>query len=203
MMTDDRIREADHNVKQYVVDGILRVKDDTVKKFVRFFMDNAESSLETAALLYAVSDDKAVKDALKVGSEFESYPWVIVSSYYSMFYAATALLASEGIKARGEIVHKVTADALIHFFIKNRKLEKLLEEYDEAKNVAGELIGREEFMKRIEKRADELIVAFESERRKRSKFQYDTGISIKKGYASTSLARAKQFVEEIRKILAR
>jgi len=73
MMTDDRIREADHNVRQYIVDGILRVKDDTVKKFVRFFMDNAESSLETAALLYAVSDDKVVKDTLKVGSEFESY----------------------------------------------------------------------------------------------------------------------------------
>jgi len=34
MMTDDRIREADHNVRQYIVDGILRVKDDTVKKFV-------------------------------------------------------------------------------------------------------------------------------------------------------------------------
>lgn len=202
MMTDDRIREADHNVRQYIVDGILRVKDDTVKKFVRFFMDNAESSLETAALLYAVSDDKVVKDTLKVGSEFESYLWVIASSYYSMFYAATALLASEGIKARGQIVHKVTADALIHF-IKNRKLAKLLEEYDEAKNVAGELIGREEFMKRIEKKTDELIVAFESERRKRTRFQYDTGILIKKGYASTSLARAKQFVEEIRKILAR
>jgi uncharacterized protein (UPF0332 family) len=166
-------------------------------------MDNAESSLETAALLYMISDDETVKDRLKVSSEFESFLWVIVSSYYSMFYAATALLASEGVKARGEIVHKVTADALIHYFITNRKLAKMLEEYDEAKDVVDELVGREEFMKRIETKANELIVAFESERRKRSKFQYDTGVLVKKGYATTSLARAKQFVEEIRKILAR
>lgn len=203
MITGERIDEANRNVKQYVSEGLLRVKDNTAKRFVSFFTGNAESSLETAALLYRISDDEAVKDSLRVSYEFESYLWVIVSSYYSMFYAATALLAREGIKARGEIVHKVTADALIHFFITNRKLAKLLEEYDEAKDVVGDLVGREEFMKRIEMRANELIVAFESERRKRSKFQYDTGVFVKKGYASTSLARAKQFVDEIRKILAR
>jgi uncharacterized protein (UPF0332 family) len=203
MIAKERIEEANRNVRQYLAEGLLRAKDDTVQKFVTFFMDNAESSLETAALLYMISDDETVKDRLKVSSEFESFLWVIVSSYYSMFYAATALLASEGVKARGEIVHKVTADALIHYFITNRKLAKMLEEYDEAKDVVDELVGREEFMKRIETKANELIVAFESERRKRSKFQYDTGVLVKKGYATTSLARAKQFVEEIRKILAR
>ncbi len=202
MITDERIEEANRSARQYIADGLLRVKDATVKKFVGFFMDNAVSSLETAALLYKISDDETVKDRLRVSAEFESYLWVIVSSYYSMFYAATALLASEGIKARGEIVHKVTADALIHFFITNKKLAKLLVEYDEAKEVVGELVGREQFMKRIEMKANELIVAFESERRKRSKFQYDTGVLVKKGYATTSLTRAKQFVEEIRKILA-
>jgi uncharacterized protein (UPF0332 family) len=203
MIAKERIEEANRNVRHYLAEGLLRAKDDTVQKFVTFFMDNAESSLETAALLYMISDDETVKDRLKVSSEFESFLWVIVSSYYSMFYAATALLASEGVKARGEIVHKVTADALIHYFITNRKLAKMLEEYDEAKDVVDELVGREEFMKRIETKANELIVAFESERRKRSKFQYDTGVLVKKGYATTSLARAKQFVEEIRKILAR
>lgn len=202
MMSDERIEEADRSVRRYIADGLLGVKDATVKKFVGFFMDNAVSSLETAALLYKISDDDAVKDRLRVSAEFESYLWVIVSSYYSMFYAATALLASEGVKARGGIVHKVTADALIHFFITNKKLAKLLGEYDEAKEVVGELVGREEFMKRIEMKANELIVAFESERRKRSKFQYDTGVLVKKGYATTSPARAKQFVEEVRKILS-
>ena len=203
MITKERIEEANRNVRQYLSDGLLRAKDDTVKKFVGFLMDNATSSLETAALLHTISDDGKVKNVLKVSSEFESYLWVIVSSYYSMFYAATALLASEGIKATGGIVHKVTADALIHFFVANRKLAKMMGEYDEAKDVVGELVGREEFLKRIEMKANELVVAYESERRKRSQFQYDTGVLVKRGFAETSLSRAKRFVEEVRKILAK
>ena len=201
MISDERIKEADRNVKQYIADGLLRVKDDSIKKFIGFFMRNAESSLQTAALLYQISEEKTTKDALRIGTEFESYLWVIVCSYYSMFYAATALLAKEGIKTSGEIVHKVTADALIHFFISNKKLAKLIREYDDAKDVVGELVGREELMKRIEKKAGELIVAYEAERKKRSQFQYDTGLMTKKGYANTSLDRAKRFVGEISKIL--
>ena len=39
-----------------------------------------------------------------------------------------------------------------------------------------ELIGREELMKSMQKKANELIVAYESEMKKRSKFQYDIGV---------------------------
>jgi uncharacterized protein (UPF0332 family) len=201
MISDERIEEADRNVREYIADGLLRVKDDSIKKFIGFFMSNADSSLQTAALLYQISEEKTMKDTLRISAEFESYLWVIVCSYYSMFYAATALLASEGMKARGEIVHKVTVDALIHFFMSNKKLAKLIRDYDEAQDVAGELVGREELMKRIEKKAGELIVAYEAERKKRSQFQYDTGLTIKKGYANTSLDRAKRFVGETSKIL--
>ncbi|MGD0177040.1 MAG: hypothetical protein ABSC50_09485 [Candidatus Bathyarchaeia archaeon] len=202
MISNERIKEADRNVKQYIDDGLFRIKDESIKKFTDFFMRNAESSLQTAALLYQISEEKMTKDVLKIGAGFESYLWVIVCSYYSMFYAATALLAREGMKARGEMVHKVTADALIHFYISNKKLAKFqLQDYDEAKDVAGELVGREELMKRIEKKAGELIVAYEAERKKRSQFQYDTGLMTKKGYANTSLDRAKRFVGEISKIL--
>jgi len=138
---------------------------------------------------------------LKVESDFESYLWVIISSYYAMFYAATAILAKQGIKASGQIVHKVTADALIHFFWSNAKLAKLLEQYEETQTVGLELIGREELMKKMQKKADELIVSYESERKKRSKFQYDIGIQAKKGYAQTSLERARTFVFEINKLI--
>jgi uncharacterized protein (UPF0332 family) len=53
----------------------------------------------------------------------------------------------------------------------------------------------------MQKKANELTVAYESERKKRSKFQYDIGVQAKKGYAQTSLDRAKEFVFEINKIL--
>jgi DNA-binding transcriptional regulator YbjK len=104
--------------------------------------------------------------------------------------------------ATGQIVHKVTADALIHFFASNEKLAKLLEQYEEAQTVGLELVGREELMKRMQKKADELIISYEGERKKRSKFQYDIGVQAKREYAQTSLERAS-FVFEIRKLLTK
>jgi len=64
MIAKERIEEANRNVRQYIADGLLRVKDDTAKRFVRFFMDNSESSLETAVLLYKISDDETIKNTL-------------------------------------------------------------------------------------------------------------------------------------------
>jgi uncharacterized protein (UPF0332 family) len=201
VIEQERIAEAQRNVKQYIGDGMLRVKDRDAPKFVSFFMKNAESSLQTASILQEISDQQSLKSTLKVGGDFESYLWVIVSSYYSMFYAATALLARQGVRAAGQIVHKVTADAMVHFFVSNEKLARLLEQYEEAQAAGLELIGREELMKSMQKKADELIVAYESERKKRSKFQYDIGVQVKRGYAQTSLQRAREFVFEISKIV--
>jgi len=201
VISKERITEAERNVKQYIDDGMLRVRDKDALKFIGFFMKNAESSLQTASILQQISDQQDLKDALKASSDFESYLWVIVTSYYSMFYAATALLASQGIRATGQIVHKVTADALIRFFVSNEKLARLLEQYEEAQAVGLELIGREELMKSMKRKADELIIAYESERKKRSRFQYDIGAEAKRGYAQTSLERAREFVFEISKIV--
>jgi len=201
MIDKERINEAKRNVKQYVDDGLLKLGDKDAPKFVDFFMANAESSLRTASILQEISDENALKETLKVGMDFESYLWVIVSSYYAMFYAATAILVKQGIRTTGQIVHKVTADVLIHFFGSNEKLAKLLEQYEEAQAVGLELVGREDLMKRMQKKADELIIAYEGERKKRSKFQYDIGVQAKKGYAQTSLERAKDFVFEIRKLV--
>jgi uncharacterized protein (UPF0332 family) len=201
MIDKERLNEAKRNVKLYMDDGLLKLGDKDAPRFVDFFMANAESSLRTASILQEISDENALKETLKVGMDFESYLWVIVSSYYAMFYAATAILAKQGIRATGQIVHKVTADALIHFFGSNEKLAKLLEQYEEAQAVGLELVGREELMKRMQKKADELIISYEGERKKRSKFQYDIGVQAKRGYAQTSLERAKDFVFEIRKLI--
>jgi uncharacterized protein (UPF0332 family) len=183
MIEKVRIDEARRNVKIYVEDGLLKTGDKDAGRFVEFFIANAESSLRTASILQEISDENSLKETLKVKADFESYLWVIVSSYYSMFYAATAILAKQGIRATGQIVHKVTADALIHFFASNEKLAKLLEQYEEAQIVGLELVGREELMKKMQKKADELIISYEGERKKRSKFQYDIGVQAKKGYA--------------------
>jgi uncharacterized protein (UPF0332 family) len=203
MIEKKRIEEASRNVRQYITDGLLKIRDNESKKLVSFFMDQAERSLRTASLIFELSTDSAAKDTMRLDRDFESHLWVIVTSYYSMFYAALALLASQGIRAGRQLVHKVVADALIHFFISNKRLAKMLEDYEEAKDTSLELIGREELMKHLEKRADELIVAYEREREKRSKFQYNVGEMAKRGYAETSLQRARDLVSEVRKILSK
>lgn len=202
MMEKKRIEEADSNVRQYITDGLLKTRENETKKLVPFFMDQAERSLRTAAVIFELSTDTAAKDKMKLEKGFESHLRVIVTSYYSMFYAALALLARQGIRAGRHLVHKVVADALIHFFISSKRLAKMLETYEEVRDTSLELIGREELLKRLEKRADELVVAYEREREKRSKFQCDVGEMAKRGYAETSLQRARDFVSEVRRILA-
>lgn len=197
MIDEKRIEESKRNVKAYIADGLLKIKDEEIKKFIDFYLGNSETSLETASLLFQVSNNIKLKEELKLGKDFECYLWVIVSSYYSMFYMALALLATEDIRVGKEIVHKVTADALINFFIANEKLTKLLEAYEEMRKDVMELLGREEL--RI--KAKELISDYEYERRKRSKFQYEIGVSAKQSYAQTSLERAKKFFFEIRKLI--
>ena len=46
MIEKERVEEANRNVKQYINEGLLKVKDKDAQKFVAFFMKNAESSLE-------------------------------------------------------------------------------------------------------------------------------------------------------------
>ncbi len=203
MIGEERVREARNNVRQYIADGLLRVKDDGIKRFVPFFMEQAEKSLRTADFIHGLSTSDSVKETLGVEKNFESYVWVIVTSYYSMFYSALALLAREGIRVGRQIAHKVAADALIHFFISNKRLAKMFEDYEEAKDTTLDLIGKGELMKRLEKRADELIIAYEKEMKKRSTFQYDIGEMARRGYAETSLRRAREFFIEVRKILSK
>ena len=73
MIEKERIEEAKRNVKQYIQEGLLRIKDKDAPKFADFFMKNAESSLQTASILQEISDQQALKNTLKVESDFESY----------------------------------------------------------------------------------------------------------------------------------
>lgn len=157
-------------------------------------MDNATTSILTAKTLYELSTDLSKKSALALQPEFETYLWVIVSSYYTMFYSALALLAKNELKTGDKLVHKVVADTLITNFLKNKKLAKLLENYEETKEQALQITGTEE-------KAEQLIENFEHERHKRSRIQYELGVKAKQALAQTSIQRAEQFIAEIRKIL--
>ena len=84
-------------VKSYLQDGLL-LKKLLQEEVLNILAKNAKESLEVAKHLF---------------KENISDLWVIVASYYSMYYYANAVLLKLGYKVGEKIAHKVTADAII------------------------------------------------------------------------------------------
>jgi hypothetical protein len=175
MLDEKRIKEAQSNIKSYLVEGLM-TKQLFDKKIFDVLSNNAHESLETANFL-----SKNNKSPL----------WIIVCSYYSMFYIANAVLYKIGYKVGDKIAHKVTSDALI-VFVKDKLKQSLIEDYEEAK---------EEALLLAKSRAESVIENFDFERKKRSFIQYQTKETEKTSKSQTSLNRAKEFMAEMEKLL--
>lgn len=193
MIDKTRILEAERNVNRYIQDGWLILKREDNVKNADFFMHNAQTSILTAQALLDISIDDSKKQAIGQTSDFESYLWVVVSSYYSMFYASLALLARNEMKVDGR-VHQVVEDVLIARFLGNRRLANLLEQYQETKDKAQQIMGSQDL-------AAKLVNDFGLERQKRNNLQYELGKVAKQNLAQTSLKRASEFISEIRMIV--
>lgn len=178
MINKKRIKEAESNAKQYLAEGLLKKgKNETAKLM---YIENSDLSLETAEKLLNLEDEN-----------YKPYLWIIVTSYYAMYYIANAVLLEFGYKVGDKISHKVTADSLI-VFVRNKLKKELIEGYEEVKEDAQELIAS---------KVDTLIESFDFELGKRSRFQYRMEEEVKKGKAMTSLERAKKFIFEMKKLI--
>jgi len=175
MLDKKRVDEAQGNVKNYLSEGLLFRKSFEETSFT-VLMNNSKESIETADFLYKNN---------------KSNLWIIVSSYYSMFYMANAVLLKLGYKIGDKIPHKVTSDALI-VYVKDKLKQSLLENYEEIK---------EEALLLAKNKAEGLIENFDNERSKRGFIQYATKESVKASKAETSLKRAKEFIFEMEKLL--
>ena len=176
MLEIKRIKEAESNVKNYLSDGLLKqvkVKEPIAKQVL---IKNARESLQVSELLF---------------KNKYSNLWTLVTSYYSMYYIAKALLYEMNYKVETKISHKVTSDALITY-ARKKITESLIQDYEEAQDEALELAGI---------KADELIESLDRERIKRERFQYSMTETIMQNKAKTSLERAKKFLTEIEKLL--
>ena len=175
MLDEKRIKEAQSNIRSYLAEGLI-TKQNFEKKIFDVLSNNAHESLETANFL-----SKNNKSPL----------WIIVCSYYSMFYIANAVLYKIGYKVGDKISHKVTSDALI-VFVKDKLKKSLIENYEEVK---------EEALLLAKNKAENLVENFDFEREKRSFIQYQTKEIEKYSKSQTSLNRAKEFMVEIEKLL--
>ncbi|MCX6707430.1 MAG: hypothetical protein NT001_04805 [Candidatus Woesearchaeota archaeon] len=175
MLDNKRIDEAKSNIKNYLAEGLI--SKETFRQLVfDTYMKNHRESLNLAEHIHTNN---------------LSNLWTIVTSYYSMFYIANAVLYKLGFKVGGKLAHKVTADALIEF-VRKRLKDSLLKDYEAAK---------EEVLEIMQSKADAIIDSFDRERGKRSIFQYETTEEIKNSKANTSLLRARQFSIEMEKLL--
>lgn len=170
-MNEKRIKEAENNFHNYISEQLLKKEEFNQNVYNRLH----QNSLESLRVANELFNNKT------------SFLWTIVSSYYAMFYIASAFIYKKGYKAQHKIVHKVINDALI-VLAKNSLKEELLEEYEEEREKALSI-------------AENLLDNYEYERSKRARFQYEMTEDLKEAKAKTSLNRSKEFVEVFRRIL--
>ena len=170
-MEEKRVEIAERDFKNYLRDGLIK-KADYNKLVYQTYFNNSLESLKVA--------DELFRNKI-------SSLWVVVISYYSMFYIACAYIYKREYKTRGEIVHQIINDSLVIFA--RHDLEKhFFEEYEEEKEKALSASGN-------------LLRSYEMEKEKRASFQYETTEVIKEAKAKTSLERAKTFIVIMRQLL--
>jgi uncharacterized protein (UPF0332 family) len=167
--------QAQKNFTRYLDEGLLKKNNDALA--LGKYLENADLSLKTA--------DELMQSSLK------PYLWVMVISYYSMFYIANAVILHYGYKTQEKIAHKVTSDSLIVLVLDKLKKE-LLEDYEAMQEDALEIASA---------KAESVIELYSLELDKRSRFQYNMLEQTKEQKALTSLKRASEFVFELKKLM--
>ncbi len=185
MLDEKSIEQSSRIAKELISEGKI-VKPNS--KTLEFFSKQSQKTLIVAERLLELQEKEQVDTSL----------WVINTSYYAMFFAATSLLAYYGKKLDiGQGVHKATYHVLVHYFVKedNKLKRRLAEEYAKAVNEV------EQTLQMGEQKIKELITDFDSELTKRKTFTYEVEEDAGKNKAITSLERAKKFVNEVRIII--
>jgi len=155
-----------------------------------FFLAKSLEALQLSKRIYEICKDK--NDPIK------SYNWVVTTSYYSMFYSATALLAHFNKSIKSEIgIHKLTYHALVYFFLlENNKLQKhFIEKYKDQFDDA------EQLLQISDDKASTFLENLKFEHEKRTQFTYEMGKIAEENKAKTSLERAEEFVAEVRNLM--
>lgn len=199
LLTDEKLEEIRKNVPLMVSAEEIS-KSLKHKGLVDFFLENSLMSLNTAKILNEVSlKDPAKRQFNFLDGDFETYLWVINTSYYSMFYMAGALLAKINLKIKSDIgVHKKTFAAFVYYFYLTKKIAKqYLEDFDEAQQESQELLGV------MQGKARELMAKYGFELGKRARFTYNIEEKAKSAKAQTSLKRAVEFYNECLRIMGK
>ncbi|MBS3124025.1 HEPN domain-containing protein [Candidatus Woesearchaeota archaeon] len=107
-------------VKKYFELEVI-LEDNSKKKLVINYLEKSRHNLLLAKFIKEGTNSVKVLQELGFDSGFKAFDWVTNASYYAMYMAAQAALASIGIKCEN---HTATPFALEYFFVFKNKLEK-------------------------------------------------------------------------------
>lgn len=144
---------------------------------VEMFVKRAKTEIDSANLLFIVSNNNELKNQMNIENDSTFYSGVIAHAYYSIFYCVKAMLLTKQIETSSPEIHRKTFAEFKKTFIDTGLLDaKLFIIYQE-------LIIR----------AEALLGIYYEEKRKRSNFTYNTIPQANKNPAEESINNAKTF----------
>lgn len=182
------------NKEQVEIEVKLYKSKDKIKimfpdeSWSKHHFDKAEYNLRVASINFNLNERKDfIKELEKteeVDKEFNTYEWVVIMSYYSMFHSVNALLRKIGINVGKQYAHEITTNLLLYYFYYTRIIEdELIKIYENA-----------------EEKAKQLVVSYVFAKEERAKYQYNANIELQKKDAEKILNDARSFVNRLRDI---
>lgn len=151
----------------------------------RIYLNRAENEVLAAKALKRLSQQNKDKINFELPQDITFYSSVITHSYYSIFYAAKAILLTKNIQTKMPDVHKKTFEIFKKEFVDSGILDV-------------ELIN---IYKKLIIRADELLQIFKNEKWKRGHFTYKTIPQANKEPAEKSIKNAIKFIKNIQLVM--
>ena len=178
-----RIGYLQKKIEGYLHKEQLLEKNEYIK-LEKPFLKKARKNFTVANLMFKISEQDEFKKILALPKSFETYEWVIIVSYYSMYISALSALARLGFKSKS---HVATIAVLEHHYVHQQKnLEvKHIQQITKAYTLSEDLINK-------------LIQT----KTKRETAQYDATPSISRENAASALADAEEFITKIEETLS-
>src|SRR3989338_2138897 len=178
----NRIEFLKRKIDRYLFKEQL-LKNEDYRKLEKPFMAKSRKNFTAANLLFNISEKEVLKKSLNLSSEFETYEWVTIASYYSMYTSALAALAGLGFKSKS---HAATIAVLEYHYVQNSKalearhIQKLSKAYAISEGLITKLIET---------------------KTKRETAQYDATPAISRENAKIALEDADEFITKIEEVL--
>jgi uncharacterized protein (UPF0332 family) len=179
--------QVEIEVKQYKIDDKIKIMfpDET---WTKHHFSKADYNLRIARINFNLNEHqdfiKELEQTEEPDPEFNTYEWVVIMSYYSMFHSVNALLRKIGIKVGKQYAHEITTNLLLYYFHYTRIIEdELLKIYENA-----------------EEKAKELVVSYIFAKEERTKYQYEANIESQRKNTEKILNDAVNFVSRLKEI---